>query len=597
VLQLVMMHGLVRTAAVLLASTLVASGHPIVSSISNDGALPQAYIDLDVKKVIEDVLIPRTLLAFEVAETDSSCGRSNITLDGNILDENEDGVGAGTIVTKRGPKVGAEWHYSCVQVDDRQHFERVLNFNILEIDGFRIEDLKFMVQFQQIAPTGVSAVEGAFSIIRVPTSTAERISSASARGKPFNLQSELYELEVLNARLARIEFEITAKKNFIAHAFPNSDIALAPSMSKCSNAKCFVTTLWGKFRTLMSGLPDDGFHRDRKGMIIIPPSAPEDMDHPLISTAPEQHVLTLQSSQTNDLPALDATVQQVLSPVAPAPEMDTNTEYAPDHEITFGVQADSWQPSTAMLTTSTAKSLTIAGSALLLLGAIAFTIRAACTEKARARRTARRAARKARCEKREARLEAVKRTFAEMCSWVHERTTHKQKGGDEIEKDAAVRDNNATELSATQPSGPAGYEEYRINVAGLSWASDDAAGDHVLDCPLAGQDLESDEESTTMEQDLAHFRAVAGVMENLFTFPHNMGIITSANVGFRNQTSIMDRLRNAAVESRLAWPVRRGNSDSYSDPPSPTSSAPSYTSSDETLPSYESSTNSFADWN
>lgn len=239
----------------------------------------------------------KQLLAFEVAEADSSCGRSNISLDGNHLDENEDGVGAGTIVTKFGTKVGAKWHYSCVQIDDRQHFERVLNFNIVEIDGFHIQDLKFTVQFQQIAPTGVSVVEGAFSIIRVPTSTTERLSTASSRGKPFNLQSELYELEVLNARLARIEFEIACKKFFIAHAFPKSGIASVPSISECSNVKCFVTTLWGKFRSLVSGLPQDGFHRDHEGMIIVPPSVPEDMDRPIAAGAPEQHVLTLQSSQ------------------------------------------------------------------------------------------------------------------------------------------------------------------------------------------------------------------------------------------------------------------------------------------------------------
>lgn len=34
-LQLAMMHGLMRTAAVLLASTLVASAHPLASSIGN----------------------------------------------------------------------------------------------------------------------------------------------------------------------------------------------------------------------------------------------------------------------------------------------------------------------------------------------------------------------------------------------------------------------------------------------------------------------------------------------------------------------------------------------------------------------------------
>lgn len=224
-----------------------------------------------------------------------------------------------------------------------------------------------------------------------------------------------------------------------------------------------------------------------------------------------------------------------------------------------------------------------------MLVAIIFAIRAAFTEKARARRSARRAARKRRCEKREARLQAIKHTFAGLCSWVHERTTRKQNGcgGGDIEKDAAIRGDVAVGVSVAQPPQPAGYEEYKINVAHLSRASVNAGDDHVL---------ESDEESTTMEQDLAHFRAVAGVMENIFTFPHNEGIVASENVGFRNQTSIMDRLRDLAVESRLAWPVRRRNSDSYCDPPSPTSSAPSYTSSDETLPSYDSSANSFAGW-
>ncbi|KAH7035406.1 uncharacterized protein B0I36DRAFT_360782 [Microdochium trichocladiopsis] len=591
------MHGLVRTAAIVLASSVVSSALPFSGSNDGDNTLPQAFIDLDVTKVVEDVLIPRTLLAFEVSEADTSCGHSNVTLDGNSLDEDEDGMGAGTIVTKHGTRVDAEWRYSCVQVDDRQHFERILTFNIIDIDGYQIQGLNFTVQFQQLAPTGVSLVDGAFSVIRVPTTTAGRLAPGTPRNKPFSLQSEMYELEILNARLARLEFEIAAKEFFIAKSFPKSTFASPQSLSDCTNIKCFVITLYDTFKTYLSGAHRDGFHRDQNGMIIVPPNVPEaDVSDVAAEGTPEKHAPPVQDEETMMYPIIGASVQQVQSPIVLTSASDSVSNEAPYPEQPTHKQDHAWRLSTASLTASPLKTSAAVGSSLLLLVAVIFAIRAACTEKARERRRARRAARKEWREKREARLRAIKAIFANICSWLHERTSRKRAAGNDVEKEAAARD--------VAGQAHQGHEEHHVDSSRLSWVA--PTTEHAAECSTSHREPESDEESTTMEQDLAHFRAVAGLVENLFAFtttssntPAASDGNTTTNTTNANNNSngtIMSRLRGGVAASRLTWALRRSSLPSYSDPPSPTSTVPDYSSSDETLPSYESSTNSFVGW-
>ncbi|KXJ95296.1 hypothetical protein Micbo1qcDRAFT_157173 [Microdochium bolleyi] len=598
------MRGLVRAAAIVLATAVVA--HPLEkrsARLDGDNALlPLAFIDLDVTKVVEDVLIPRTLLAFDVTETDTSCGRSNITLDGNTLHEDEDGVGSGTITTKHGTKVDAQWRLSCVQVDDRQTFERTLNFNVVGIDGSHIQDLGFKVQFQQVAPVGVSVVDGAFSVIRVPTTTSERYVPGAQSNKPFTLQSELYELEIANARLARLEFEIASREFFIAHAFPESKLASTPSIADCTDLKCFASTLYDAVRSLFFTTHHDGFHRDEDGSIIIPPAVPEGDEDNVRITSLHSNKQILQVQNAEELQAtlghiVEVQASQAQSPITlsvppvPTPgfDDDTATERPPQR------LEEPWHPSTAVLTENPLKTVAIAGSALLLFICIIFATRAACTEKAIRRRAARCARRKEWREKREARVRGIKTAFSNACSWLHERTTRRSTtttGGD-LEKDAAVRQDAAgchqgheehviasSSASIMSWSVPSPSQSRPQSPLRITTANPGTANHHYLQRP----DPESDEESTTMSEDLAHFRAVAGLMENLLSAARDEGgiIIQSVRRSWRSR-------RNSLIQ-------QRGATASYSDPPSPTSTVPDYTSSDETLPSYDSSTESGSFW-
>lgn len=193
----------------------------------------------------------------------------------------------------------AEWRLSCVQVDDRQNFERILSFNIIGIDGSQIQDLGFKVQFQQVAPLGVSKVDGAFSVIRVSTPTSERLVPGGPSNKPFTLQSELYELEILNARLSRLEFEIASKEAFITHVFPQSVLVSTPSIAACKDVKCFVSTLYDTVRDFLFTTYHDGFHRDKDGLIIVPPAVPdgdEEQDR-MISQSSNKQILKSQNTK------------------------------------------------------------------------------------------------------------------------------------------------------------------------------------------------------------------------------------------------------------------------------------------------------------
>ena len=99
---------------------------------------------------------------------------------------------------------------------------------------------------------------------------------------------------------------------------------------------------------------------------------------------------------------------------------------------------------------------------------------------------------------------------------------------------------------------------------------------------------ESDALSTTMEQELAQFRAVAGVVGDLVAAEESRRRTAAMAAGTRPPEPLTVHPYHFGMYHPRARRYSRSSGHGHTAPPSPTtSSCPSYTSTDETLPPYD----------
>ncbi|RYO74914.1 hypothetical protein DL764_010658 [Monosporascus ibericus] len=469
------MRGLFKAAVILAAPVLAA-------------ALPFTQQDTSHALVVED------LFRFDILESEAACGYGNITVDGQALHQDENGLGFESIITERGNNVVAKWKFTCIERDDGYQ-EQLLSFNLITVDD-EVRDVEFAVQFRQVAPvvfTSLVAIDGAQYIIKVPESSSDKVGSID-RSAPLDLEEELDILELMKLRLLDLERAIARKEQYLSETFNFHGNSAGDS--KHSLVALYMTLI-------------------RRAECLMFPRT---------------------SSKTN--------LKKARCPAPPS-------EHLVDTKLAIGLLAG-----------------------VVVLGLAISSLRTRCFASTRKRWHARRR----RCsEKRATRRAALEAVVRRLVQRLHERLQRWQQQrwgrslGDE-EKDAALpcqsprpHHHPRIETPTTEEDKP--EQRHAPPPSDSGDLGDESDGSD-------GSDL-----STTLEQELAQFRAVAGVVGDLVT----------AEEGRRSRAAA------SAARSRLPALASTYRYDIYTraraaaEPPSPisvSSCPPEYASSDETLPPY-----------
>ncbi|KAI0428402.1 hypothetical protein F5Y09DRAFT_288167 [Xylaria sp. FL1042] len=193
-----------------------------------------------------------TALDLRIFESATPCGPGNVTLNGELLDQNSSGHGSGSFTIESGSVLGADWEFTCVQ--DSQAL--LLSVRIVSVDDQNVDDdIVFAVQFQQTAPVTVSYVGGA----SMRSELLLEESDSSSNPHP-SLEDELAELEVLREQLFALEHSIALKVTHITDTF-NLGRPEEVLLSDCSSLKCFFGTIYDRVKTMASKVYHGGHGR------------------------------------------------------------------------------------------------------------------------------------------------------------------------------------------------------------------------------------------------------------------------------------------------------------------------------------------------
>ncbi|XXG94501.1 hypothetical protein Hte_000758 [Hypoxylon texense] len=128
---------------------------------------PYALINLDINPTSDDA--GTTLLRLDVHPSRLPCGYGNVTINDGQLAQDENGIGSGFITTEHGTLL-ANWDFTCVHLED-EYQGQVMNFQVVSVDERKVQDVGFTIQFQQMAPTSISFINVTESIIKATIST------------------------------------------------------------------------------------------------------------------------------------------------------------------------------------------------------------------------------------------------------------------------------------------------------------------------------------------------------------------------------------------------------------------------------------------
>ncbi|RYP82888.1 hypothetical protein DL770_005495 [Monosporascus sp. CRB-9-2] len=518
------MGGLFK-AAVILAAPVLAAARPFTQQ------------DTSHALVVDD------FFRFDILESEAACGYGNITLDGQALHQDESGLGAGSIVTERGNNVFAKWKFTCIERGDGYQ-EQLLNFNLITVDD-KVQDVEYAVQFRQVAPVAITSLivmNGAQYMIRMPEFGSDKVDPID-RSTPPDLEEELDVLGVLKLRLLDLERAIARKEQYLSETFNfrgNSagDQAFSDRPLHDSHSK-------GGLSYISENEQQD---EPRESQVSGTTSGAEIFDdsrqeHPLQAPS-DDNGLSIPPPPTSDRE------KAFLAGSAPSDGLDKHRLV--DAKLAIGLLAG-----------------------VVVLGLVISALHTRCFAWTRERCHARRR----RCsEKRATQRAALKAVVRRSVQRLHERLQRwrQQRWGRSLgdeEKEAALprqpprpHHQPHIETPTTEEDKPEQRHAPRSSDSGDSGDESDGSD---------GSDL-----STTMEQELAQFRAVAGVL----------GDLVAAEEGRRSRAAAsVARSRLPALASTHRYDIYT-RARAGAEPPSPisvSSCPPEYASSDETLPPYD----------
>ncbi|KAI2640362.1 hypothetical protein GGS26DRAFT_154748 [Hypomontagnella submonticulosa] len=556
---------------------------------------PHALINLDINTTTNDISLEATTLRLDVLESTSPCGYGNVTINNQALAQNEKGFGSGLITTENGNTIDAVWEFNCVHLED-EFQGQLMTFEVLYIDNIPVNNPWFVVQFQQTAPASVSFVNGTASMTEasVPTEAAD---DTPIEGTPASLDDELAELKSMMRQLAALEYAIASKVHYISETYDYRGPDEFHSFASCDSLKCIVKTMYSRAKHMASKLsghrgefalggrlrgPHWPFHHGEGGHDDRPPwfpphhrngahgnhSFPHPPHHPPHGEPPHHHPPPpfchcppppppispefYDQEPPHDHPPSGFSIPSdvIIPEERPRPSGELDGDVAPivnfgddKHERPLHIAQDDAEVPPPVISNPSRpphrfphfghhhpfhaiKALQIVATIVLLtllISAISTRCFAGCRESRRARCAERRRAREERRQRsREAwaaRRAAISAKYSGIARWLRE-SIRRRKIEDE-EKEAIMRRLHRSESE------------------------------------------EEDNLSTTMEQEIAQFRAVASVVGNLV----------------------------AAEEGRSR--EYTGERPKHNDPvpPSPTSAFPDYSSVDEELPAYDEGIN------
>ncbi|KAJ8115333.1 hypothetical protein ONZ43_g4691 [Nemania bipapillata] len=206
------MLGLFKAAVLLAAPTLklVLAAVPDAVSIStNDDITSSALITLDLGGDPNNGVLRQTTLDLRVFESAAPCGYGNVTINGEPLDQDDLGLGSGSIPVDSGSVLFADWKFTCVQLG-RSSEAQLLSVHVASIDGGKVDNVAFSLYFHQVAPVSISHIDSDSA------KSKPLLSSGLSDNPPPSLEDELAELEVLKEQLVALEHAIALKITHIS---------------------------------------------------------------------------------------------------------------------------------------------------------------------------------------------------------------------------------------------------------------------------------------------------------------------------------------------------------------------------------------------
>ncbi|KAK6954817.1 hypothetical protein Daesc_004786 [Daldinia eschscholtzii] len=516
---------------------------------------PHALINLDINSTSDEVNHHGTVLRLDILESKSPCGYGNVTLNGQSLAQDENGAGSGSVISENGVAVLANWSFSCVHLED-EFQGQLMTFDVISLDGKEAHDVTFSIQFQQMAPPSISFVNGTVSITEVDTpnpATEESLTKETSA-----LDNELAELKSMIRQLAALEQAIDSKVQHISETYDFKGPEEFHSVWKCDidfmsmgmglkETGILEADRIGPAGDFIMVIVLSGFHMtaligiihfyDEETPLVHPPS-----NHQILEDGMTQENLALATGPDHDIPPTrklgddkaEASPHIVDDNSDMPPPMPNHRNrppppgFRPHEEMTphprphHNPHFEHHGPPHPIPIVHIAVTI---GLLSLLIGAICmrcFAVsrrnrRSTCAERRQSRETRRHCRRNAWANKRA----AIGTRYSEIVGWLKETIRRQEAENEEREKDAIMRQLHRSENE------------------------------------------EEDTLSTTMEQEIAQFRAVASVVGDLV----------------------------AAEEGRSR---EHGNERQHHVTPaplSPTSAFPEYAPIDEELPAYDEGSN------
>ncbi|KAI1802687.1 hypothetical protein F4811DRAFT_388847 [Daldinia bambusicola] len=212
---------------------------------------PHALINLDINSTSDEINHHETILRLDILESKSPCGYGNVTLNGQLLAQDENGAGSGPVISENGITILANWSFSCVHLED-EFQGQLMTFDVISVDEEEVHDVSFSVQFQQMAPPSISSINGTVSITEahIPTPvTKENLSKETS-----TLDDELSELKSMMRQLAALEQAIDSKVQYISETYDVNSHEELHSVWRCDSLKCVVKTMYGRAKHMASRL-------------------------------------------------------------------------------------------------------------------------------------------------------------------------------------------------------------------------------------------------------------------------------------------------------------------------------------------------------